>query len=88
VDVIQIILAVAIGLYTWWRTFGLIFSDDQEAADAAGYWMKPGIVSLLDGDYIHSQLEGRKFAIWISSGATGGFLGYLALGVLRALIGW
>ena len=87
-DVIQIILAVAIGLFTWWRTFGLIFSDDQEAIDAADYWLKPGIVSLLDGDYIHSQMEGRKFGIWISSGAAAGFLSYLALGVLRALIGW
>jgi hypothetical protein len=88
VDVIQIILAVAIGLFTWWRTFGLIFNDDQEAIDAADYWLKPGIVSLLDGDYIRSQMEGRKFGIWISSGPAAGFVSYLALGVLRALIGW
>jgi hypothetical protein len=33
-------------------------------------------------------MEGRKFGIWISSGAAAGFVSYLALGVLRALIGW
>jgi hypothetical protein len=87
-DVIQIILAVAVGLVTLWGTFGVIFSDDQEAADAAGHWLKPGIVSLLDGDFIHSKMEGHKFSIWLGCGFFGGLLGYGLLAQLRSMLGW